>query len=105
MLLSPELSAVLNVPQGRALLVQRVNRNSIAAKAGLQGGTDQISFRSRDVLVGGDIILEVQNTVCDCPKSFENLSRSLKTLQPGKSVKAKVFRAGKVEELDFVTEK
>lgn len=104
-LLSPELSAVLNVPQGRALLVQRVNRNSIAAKAGLQGGTDQISFRGRDLLVGGDIILEIQNTVCDCPKSFENLSHSLKTLQPGESIKVKVFRAGKVVELYFVTEK
>ena len=56
-------------------------------------------------MVGGDIILEVQNTVRDCPKSFENLSRSLKTLQPGKSVKVKVFRSGKVMELDFVTEK
>ena len=105
LLLSAELSAVLNVPQDSALLVQRVNRNSIAAKAGLKSGTDQISFRGQDILVGGDIILEIQNTVCDCPKSFENLSRSLKKLQPGESVKVKVFRAGKIVELDFATEK
>lgn len=104
LLLSPELSAVLNVPQDSALLVQRVNQNSIAAAAGLRGGTDQISFRGRDIMVGGDIILEIQNTVCDCPQSFEHLSSSLKTLSPGESIKVKVLRAGKVVELDFVVE-
>ena len=104
LLLSPELSAVLNVPQDSALLVQRVNQNSIAATAGLKGGTDQISFRGRDIMVGGDIILEIQNTVCDCPQSFEHLSSSLKTLSPGESIKVKVLRAGKVVELDFVVE-
>ena len=104
-LLSPELNAVLNVPQESALLVQRVNQNSIAANAGLRGGTDLISFRGSNILVGGDIILEIENTVCDCPQSFADLNRSLKTLQPGESIKVKVFRAGKIVELDFSTEK
>ena len=105
LLLPPEMNAMLNVPQKSALLVQRVSLNSIAAKAGLRGGTDQITFRGRNVWVGGDIILEIQNTVCDCPKSFENLSRSLKAIPPGESIKVKVLRAGKVVELDFATEK
>ena len=51
-----------------------------------------------------DIILEIQNTVCDCPQSFEHLSSSLKKLSAGESIEVKVLRAGKVVELDFVVE-
>ena len=67
MLLPEELATVLNVPQKSAILIQRVNLNSVAAQAGLKGGTDQIDFRGKKIWVGGDIILEIHDTVCDCP--------------------------------------
>ena len=103
--LTPELTRVLNVPQASALLVQRVAKNSIAARAGLLGGTDKIRFRGQEVWVGGDIILEIRNTVCDCPQNFEALHRSLKLLKPGEKIGIKVLRNGKVKNLELVVPK
>jgi len=101
LLLPKELSAVLNVPQASGLLVQRVNQNSIAAKAGLKGGTDQIDFRGKKVWIGGDIILEIHDLSCHCQKSFEHLRDSLKSLDTDEAINVKVFRAGKIVELSF----
>ena len=103
-LLTAEMAAILNVPQQSALLVQQVRRNTIAHKAGLRGGTDMIKFRGKDVMVGGDIILEIEDTVCDCTKNFSHIRESLKGLQAGQAVKVKVLRGGKVVELSFRSE-
>ena len=101
-LLPEELSGILNVPQPSALLVQHVTQNSIAARAGLRGGTDKIKFRGKDVWIGGDVILEIQNTVCDCPTSFEKLHESLKSLNSGEQIQIKVLRNGEAIDL-FLT--
>ena len=101
LLLPEELATVLNVPQKSAILIQRVNLNSVAAQAGLKGGTDQIDFRGKKIWVGGDIILEIHDTVCDCPISFSHLRDSLKALGPDKTIGVKVLRGGKVVELQF----
>ena len=82
-------------------MIQRVNLNSVAAQAGLKGGTDQIDFRGKKIWVGGDIILEIHDTVCDCPISFSHLRDSLKALGPDKTIGVKVLRGGKVVELQF----
>jgi S1-C subfamily serine protease len=100
-LLTPEIAKILNIPQRSALLVQRVNRNSMAYRAGLRGGTDSIVFRDKKVLVGGDIILEIEDTVCDCTKSFMHIRESLNSLEDGQAIKVKVLRGGKIVELNF----
>lgn len=103
-LISEDVASLLNVPQKSGLLVQHVRRNSLAHRAGLRGGTDLITFRGEEVLVGGDIILEINETLCDCTKSFEHIRESLDTLQDGESVTVKVLRGGKTVELVFESE-
>ena len=100
-LLTPDIASILNIPQQSALLVQRVHRNSLAHQAGLRGGTESIVFRGKKVLVGGDIILEIEETVCDCTKSFMHIRESLNLLVDGQAVKVKILRRGKIVELSF----
>ena len=103
-LISEDVATMLNVPQKSGLLVQHVRRNSWAHRAGLRGGTDLIAFRGKEVLVGGDIILEIKETVCDCTKSFAHIRDSLDSLPEGEAVKVKVLRGGKIVELVFDSE-
>ena len=100
-LLTSDMAKLLNVPQESALLVQNVRRNSIAYKAGLKGGTELIRFRGKDILVGGDIILEIEDKSCNCEKSISELRASLETLKSGQEVKVKILRAGEAVVLKF----
>lgn len=61
-LISGELARALNVPQEAGLLVQKVVQNSLAAAMGLESGSIQLDIGERKVLIGGDIILEIQGS-------------------------------------------
>ena len=59
-LISGELARALNVPQEAGLLVQKVVHNSLAAEMGLRPGKIHVDIGERKILIGGDIILEIQ---------------------------------------------
>jgi serine protease Do len=54
----PSISVLLNQDLEGALLIQRVAPGSPAEKAGLRGGTIPATIGGRDILLGGDLILE-----------------------------------------------
>jgi serine protease Do len=100
LLLSDEWIRIFNVPQKAGFLVQRVADNSPAFRIGLLGGTYPSTIAGTELLVGGDIILEV----CGMPVSadgsnsiqmFDHLSK----LNAGDPVSVKVLRGGQVTEL------
>ena len=55
---SQELARLLNLDLEGGLLIQRVARGSPADKAGLRGGSIPARILNREVLLGGDLILE-----------------------------------------------
>jgi len=59
-LIAGNLAQALNVPQEAGLLVQKVAPNSLAAGMGLQPGRIQAGLGDRKMLLGGDIILDIQ---------------------------------------------
>ena len=61
-LISGELARALNVSQEAGLLVQKVIENSLAAEMGLQGGGIQVALGGQKLMIGGDIILKIQNS-------------------------------------------
>ncbi|MBC7113647.1 MAG: trypsin-like peptidase domain-containing protein, partial [Candidatus Methanomethyliales bacterium] len=74
------------------VLIQSVTKNSPAERAGLKGGTKVVTLAGRQIYVGGDLILAIdQHTI----KTMEDLSSYLeRETVPGQSVKLTVIRDG-----------
>ena len=60
--LDGELAAALNVTEREALLIQSVSPGSPAEKAGLRGGEIPVQSGETHLLLGGDVILQVDGT-------------------------------------------
>ena len=59
-LVSGALARALNVPQEAGLLIQRVANDSPGEKLGLRPGKIPVKVAGERILIGGDIVLEVQ---------------------------------------------
>ena len=59
-LVSGALASALNVPQEAGLLIQRVANDSPGEKLGLRPGKIPVKVAGERILIGGDIVLEVQ---------------------------------------------
>ncbi len=86
----------LEVTQGGAL-VEQVSPGSPAAKAGIKGGTKTVTVQGEQFIIGGDVIVKVDNTQI---KTADDLIAYLGTKKPGDTVTVTVERDGKTQELD-----
>ena len=93
------LARIFNVPAAGGVLVQRVVSNSAADKAGLKGGRAKIELLGRSLWIGGDIILEIQNTVCKSSHDVRSIRETIGSFEAGDKVMMKVLRGGEVIEL------
>ena len=101
--LAGDLSRIFNVPGPAGLLVQRVAKGSPAEKIGIRGGTLRVTLNDQELLVGGDIVLEVAGIgLASGPDAFKNIEGALSHAQPGATVTTKVLRAGNIIELSSV---
>jgi S1-C subfamily serine protease len=98
-LLSGDLARVLNLPQPTALLVQRVAAHSPAARIGLHGGRMKATIDGTTLMLGGDIILEVQGVVIDEGTTYERIQANLGRFHPGSQITITVLRDGQRIEL------
>ena len=79
-----------SLPEG--FLIETIEPGSAADKAGLQGGTIPVTWGSADILIGGDVITEVNG------KPIRNLDQALEaveSLEIDDTVRLKVWREGK----------
>jgi serine protease Do len=99
MLLSPEMATILNVPQRSGWMVQHVVKNSPAGMSGVKGGFRKVVIDEEEVLLGGDIILSIDDIILvnleSVVKVFLHLEESGSTARH----KITVFRGG--EEIDL----
>jgi S1-C subfamily serine protease len=90
------LAALLNVPPpGGGILVQRVVTGSLAGRLGLRPSSIPTTIGDVEILLGGDVILMVQNIALG--RELENLERVIDTLADlpdGEVVFVTVLRAG-----------
>jgi serine protease Do len=98
--LSGDLAHAFNIPQDAALLVQRVADASPGYAMGLRPGTIPARIGGEKLLIGGDIILAIQNipVSLDVDKSCD-LRQTLLNLPPGGRIDIKVLRGGKIVNL------
>jgi S1-C subfamily serine protease len=59
--LTPELSKQIGLNQTKGFLITSITKGGPADKAGLRAGSTTTTFNGRDVEVGGDIILKIDN--------------------------------------------
>ncbi len=98
-LIDGPFAKALNLPQAAGFLVQRVAEGSPSWRQGIHAGTLRVSVEGTDVLIGGDIILEMNNIPFVDEDAFDRMSASLNNLKPGDKLTSKVMRAGQVIEL------
>ena len=98
-MLAAPVAKIFNVPQESGLLVERVLTGSLADKAGIKGGIARVDLQGQTLWVGGDIILEIQNIVCNSPHDFTSIKESIDSLKPDSKISMKVLRGGKVVDL------
>ena len=100
LLVTGDLAKALNLPQPAGLLVQRVGEGSIASRLGIQPGTLRVKVVGTDLLLGGDIILNVNGIqVMEDDGSYEPILNRIGALKPGDALVVIVFRQGQVVKL------
>jgi serine protease Do len=88
----PGLKQLLKVPLVDGFLIEAVEPGSPAEQAGLQGGMFELTIEGQPILLGGDIITQVNGTVLSDPSALATL---LSGLEVGSRLKLTVVRDGK----------
>lgn len=96
-LLAGDMARLLNLPQPAGLLIERVAASSPGAALGLQPGTVPVRIQDEELILGGDIVLEVGGIpVTAEPEAEDQAERYLRTLEAGAPIRVKVLRGGLV---------
>lgn len=99
-ILSGDLAKVFNLPQSAGMLVQRVASNSPAAQLGLKAGTMTAVIEGEPMIVGGDIVLDVQGVpVTGDGAGYLVIRDRLTRLRSGDAITVVVWRHGRKETL------
>ncbi len=99
-LLTGRLAQVFNIPQEGGFLIQKVAAGSPADVLGLQGGDVKIKIEDTELLVGGDILLSVNNIPATNAENTEKIGAYLRARKPGDKFPLKILRSGKVYQED-----
>jgi serine protease Do len=84
----------LNIPQKSALIIKKVAKGSIAHELGLKGGTIPIKYANKNLSIGGDVILSINNILTD---SKQNLLQIETILRDKKEFTLTFLRKGKIK--------
>jgi S1-C subfamily serine protease len=98
-----ELSDYLDLGIDKGLLLVQIYEKSPADKAGLRGGDRMVIVGRYRLLIGGDIILSIDNNTVS---EDEDINRILSMKKIGDKITVKIFRNGKLMDITVsLTEK
>ncbi|MDR4495678.1 MAG: trypsin-like peptidase domain-containing protein [Nitrospirales bacterium] len=99
-LLTGPLAAAFNLPQSAGLLVQRVANDSPASRLGLRAGSIVATIDGKPLLIGGDIVLQVQGIpLIGDLSSYTLIRERVGRLRVGDIMTVRVLREGETHEL------
>jgi S1-C subfamily serine protease len=96
LLIDGNLARALNLTQPAGVLVQRVAEGSIAGRCGIHAGTLRANVEGEGIVLGGDIILRVNEVSVENDGSFDEIYRSIGRLKPGENLLITIFRKGRI---------
>jgi S1-C subfamily serine protease len=94
--LYPQLVQRFDLPVNEGAWVQGVRAGGPAAKAGVRGGNDRVTFQASDFRTGGDIVTKIGDTAVHDP---DDLAAAIAKLDPGSVIAVEVWRDGKRQQL------
>ncbi len=100
LLVDGTLAKALNLTQPAGVLVQRVAEGSIFWRWGIHGGTLRATVEGEEIILGGDIILRVNETSVENDGSYDEICRSIGSLKPGDKLRS--YGAAKAEVLPSI---
>lgn len=103
MILPYEMAMILNVPQESGWLVQHVVKDSPAGQVGIKGGYLKVAIGEEELLLGGDIILQVDDIMITGKESLLKLMVYLNDVHSTVTHKIKVLRSGEIVELRWIS--
>ncbi len=99
-LLAGDMARIFNLPQPAGMLIQRVSSKSPAAQIGLRPGSIAAVINNQPLLVGGDIVLEVQGIpIVPDGSSYLVIRDRLSKLKKGDETRIAIIRGGERKEL------
>ena len=103
LLVEGRLAKALNLTQPAGVLVQRVAEGSIAWRWGIQAGTLRAIVEGQEIILGGDIILQVNEASVENDASQDEIFGCVGRLKPGENLVITIFRQGKITKLSIPT--
>jgi serine protease Do len=97
-LIGAELRKLLQMPLVDGLLVEVVEPGSPAEKLGVRGGEMELSIGGSSLLLGGDVVVNVNGAPMNDPEKLAGIMRGLKV---GSQLKLRLFRQGKYLDIDY----
>jgi serine protease Do len=95
--LTGKMAKIFNLPQKSGLLVQRVVKVSPFGVLGVEDGDTEITIGEEKLIVGGDIILEINGVKFEeTDESLSNIANTIERKDTESPIELKVLRAGKV---------
>jgi len=85
-------------PLVHGFLIEVVEPESPAEKAGLHGGQLELTLAGRDFLIGGDVITKVNGVALTSP---DKMLEALNTLKVGSNLRLQLFRQGKYLDVNY----
>ena len=98
-----DLARALNLPQPAGVLVQRVAEGSIAWRWGIHAGKLRANVEGAEFILGGDVILRVNDVPVEQSSSYDDIYASIGRLKPGENLVISVFRQGQIVKLSIPT--
>jgi S1-C subfamily serine protease len=98
-LVDPVLSTIFNFPLHPGLLVETIEPGSPAETVGLRAGTLPVNIGTREFLLGGDILISVNEIPLESEGAIE---RAIDSLEIGMEVKLRYWRDGTEHEINVI---
>lgn len=97
--LTPDLSKQIGLNQTKGFLLTSITEGSPAEKADLRAGTTTKTYNGRDINVGGDIILKIDNKEVS---KIDDIMAYQSQKHPGDKVNLTILRDNAIRELDLI---
>jgi len=92
--ITPELAQAINLPVKEGVIVQTVEKDGPADKAGLEGGNTSATIDGAEVSLGGDIITEVDGKKV---AGMDEIVEIVNEAQPGDELELTILRDGETK--------
>jgi serine protease Do len=100
--LSSEIASAMSLPEGaQGVMIIDITKDSPAAKVGLKGGSIPFTFNGQEVMIGGDVITKVDNTVVT---NMNQLRSVIAATDPGTKLKFEIIRDTKTQTIEVTLE-